>query len=98
MDNAAKAKVRFVSKIILFCVLSQKTSKCLPPNLNLFLAKVIEKGTDDLRGNGFSDIYANQCFKDQFNDDFTTKTDENNDWMARWTALYPLYSVEEKLK
>ena len=84
--------------IFLLCVFSQtKLSNCLGLGIGLFLAKVIEKGTDDLRGDGFSDIAANQCFKDQINDDFTATIDENNDWMARWAALYPLYSVEEKL-
>lgn len=73
---------------------------CLPPNLGLFLAKVIEKGNDNIRGAGFADIYQQQCFRDQFNDEFWTgydKIDENNEWTARWAALYPLYSVEEKL-
>ena len=59
------------------------------------MAKVIEKGMDNLRGAGFADIYHQQCFQDQFNDEFWTgydKIDENNEWTARWAALYPLYS------
>lgn len=82
----------FLSQINLCC--------CLRPNLGLFLAKVIERGTDNLRGAGFADIYNQQCFKDQFTDEFYTGynlIDENDEWKARWAALYPLYSVEEKL-
>lgn len=58
------------------------------------LATKIENGYLDIRGDGFKTIFASEFFQDRFNDVLLRN---NYDWKSRWSTIYPVASVEEKL-
>jgi len=59
------------------------------------LSKDLEIAQNDPTGNGFTNIYANECFQDEYEEMFVAA---NQNWKLAWHLLYPVISAEEKLE
>lgn len=84
----------FLFVCYLLLLLSSRTETKTVQQFLIELATLMETGQSDLRGEGFKNTLANEFFQDHFNDVLLRN---NYDWKSRWSTIYPVTSVEEKL-